>query len=62
MRFLESNRCWNESKSSTLVSTIRAAEATGNLEIRPNRPRLRINSNDTGQVTGVTYLDGEQYD
>lgn len=51
--------CWNDSKSSTLVSTIRTAEETGNLEIRPNSRVLHINSNDQGQVTGVTYLDAE---
>ncbi len=51
--------CWNDAKSSTLVSTIRKAEETGNLEIRPNSRVLRINSNDSGQVTGVTYLDAD---
>ncbi len=57
--FCGSHACWNDSKSSTLVSTIRMAEETGNLEIRPNSRVLRINSNDTGQVTGVTYLDAD---
>ena len=49
--------CWNDSKSSTLVSSIRAAEATGKLEVRANSRVMSILSNDTGQVTGVTYLD-----
>jgi gluconate 2-dehydrogenase alpha chain len=49
--------CWNESKSSTLVTSIRKAEATGNLEIRANSRVMKILSNDKGQVTGVTYLD-----
>ena len=49
--------CWNESKSSTLVSAIRKAEATGKLEIRPNSRVMRILSNDRGEVTGVEYLD-----
>ena len=49
--------CWNDSKSSTLVSSIRAAEETGRLEIRPNSRVLRILTNDQGQTTGVEYLD-----
>ena len=49
--------CWNDAKSSTLVSAIRHAEATGNLEIRPNSRVMKILSNDKGQVTGVQYLD-----
>jgi gluconate 2-dehydrogenase alpha chain len=49
--------CWNDSKSSTLVSSIRKAEATGNLEIRPNSRVMKILSNDKGEVTGVEYLD-----
>ena len=51
--------CWNDSKSSTLVSAIPAAEQTGKLEIRTNSRVMKILSNDTGQVTGVQYLDGE---
>lgn len=49
--------CWNDSKSSTLVTAIRRAEATGLLEVRPNCRVMRILSNDLGQVTGVEYLD-----
>lgn len=49
--------CWNDAKSSTLVSAIRKAEATGKLEIRPNSRVMKILSNDNGQVTGVQYLD-----
>jgi gluconate 2-dehydrogenase alpha chain len=49
--------CWNDSKSSTLVSSIRHAEETGRLEIRPNSRVMRILSNDQGQVTGVEYID-----
>lgn len=51
--------CWNDSKSSTLVTAIPKAEATGRLEIRPNCRVTRIQSNDQGQVTGVEYLDGD---
>lgn len=49
--------CWNDSKSSTLVSAIRHAEETGKLEIRPNSRVTKILSNDKGQVIGVEYLD-----
>lgn len=49
--------CWNDSKSSTLVTAIRHAEETGLLEVRPNSRVMRILSNDQGQVTGVEYLD-----
>ena len=49
--------CWNDSKSSTLVSAIREAEKTGKLEIRTNSRVTKILSNDKGQVTGVQYLD-----
>lgn len=57
--FCSPTGCWNEAKSSTLVSTIRAAEATGNLEIRPNCRVMNILTNDTGQTTGVRYLDAD---
>ena len=49
--------CWNDSKSSTLVTAIRRAEETGLLEVRPNSRVMRILSNDRGEVTGVEYLD-----
>jgi len=49
--------CWNDSKSSTLVSAIRHAEETGKLEIRPNSRVMKILSSDDGKVTGVEYLD-----
>ena len=49
--------CWNDSKSSTHVSAIRHAEATGKLEVRPNSRVMKLLSNDQGQVTGVEYLD-----
>jgi gluconate 2-dehydrogenase alpha chain len=49
--------CWNDAKSSTLVSAIPAAEKTGKLEIRTLCRVTKILSNDKGEVTGVTYLD-----
>ncbi|MEZ4497696.1 MAG: GMC family oxidoreductase N-terminal domain-containing protein [Thermomicrobiales bacterium] len=52
-----SQGCWNDSKGSTLVSAIRKAEATGNLEIRTLSRVMKILSNDNGDVTGVEYLD-----
>ncbi|HEY8446670.1 MAG TPA: GMC family oxidoreductase [Thermomicrobiales bacterium] len=55
--YCSSYGCWNDSKSSTLVSAIRHAEATGKLEIRPNSRVMRILSNDKGEVVGVEYLD-----
>ncbi len=51
--------CWNESKSSTLVTAIRAAEETGKLEIRANCRVTRILSNDAGKASGVVYLDDQ---
>jgi gluconate 2-dehydrogenase alpha chain len=49
--------CWNDSKSSTLVSAITEAEKTGKLEIRPNSRVMKILSDSGGNVTGVQYLD-----
>ncbi|MDB5059377.1 MAG: hypothetical protein JWO59_2849 [Chloroflexi bacterium] len=49
--------CWNNSKSSTLVSAIAQAEQTGNLKIRPNSRVMHIISDNGGNVTGVQYLD-----
>ena len=49
--------CWNDAKSSTLVSAIPAAEATGNLEIRTESRVMRILTDDQGRATGVEYRD-----
>ncbi len=51
--------CWNDAKSSTLVSAIPKAEKTGKLEIRTLCRVMKILSNDKGQVTGVQYLDAD---
>jgi len=51
--------CWNDAKSSTLVSGIPQAEKTGKLEIRTNSRVTQILSNDRGQITGVTYIDDQ---
>lgn len=55
--------CWNDSKSSTLVSAIPAAEETGNLEIRPNSRVFRVMVDENGKATGVEYRgeDGQMY-
>jgi gluconate 2-dehydrogenase alpha chain len=49
--------CWNDSKSSTLVSAIKEAEKTGKLEIRTNSRVMKIMSDGHGRVTGVQYRD-----
>jgi gluconate 2-dehydrogenase alpha chain len=49
--------CWNDSKASTLVSAIPAAQETGKLEVRANSRVTKILTNDKGQTTGVTYID-----
>ncbi len=47
--------CWNNSKSSTLVSAIRKAEDTGLLEVRPNSRVFRILTDESGNASGVEY-------
>lgn len=49
--------CWNNSKSSTLVTAIAEAEKTGKLDLRPNCRVTRILSNGAGKASGVEYLD-----
>jgi gluconate 2-dehydrogenase alpha chain len=55
--------CWNDSKSSTLVTAIPRAEATGNLEIRTNSRVFRVLTDDNGRASGVVYRgdDGAMY-
>ena len=55
--FCDGYGCWNNSKSSTLVSAIPAAEKTGKLEIRPNSRVMRILTDKGGNASGVEYLD-----
>jgi choline dehydrogenase-like flavoprotein len=47
-------------KSSTLVTMIPEAEATGRCEIRPLSYVRKVEVNDAGRVTGVTYLDARK--
>jgi len=54
--------CWGfgcemSAKSSSLVSMIPQAEATGRCEIRPLSTVGQIETNPAGRVTGVTYWD-----
>jgi gluconate 2-dehydrogenase alpha chain len=49
--------CWNSAKSSTLVTAIPEAEATGNFEVRANSRVVKLLSDDTGKMTGVEYID-----
>lgn len=55
--------CWNDSKSSTLVSAIPQAEKTGNLEIRTNSRVFKVLTDETGRASGVEYRgeDGKMY-
>lgn len=55
--------CWNDSKSTTLVTAIPRAEETGNLEIRPNCRVFRVLTDDDGRASGVEYRgdDGNMY-
>jgi choline dehydrogenase-like flavoprotein len=49
--------CEANAKSSTLVSMIPIAEASGHCEIRPLSTVFKIETNDQGRVTEVVYLD-----
>jgi choline dehydrogenase-like flavoprotein len=49
--------CKSGAKWSTLNTEIPKAEATGNLDLRPESHVVRIEHNDAGKVTGVAYFD-----
>jgi len=51
--------CEANAKSSTLASMIPLAEATGRCEIRPLSTVFRIETNTSGRVTEVVYLDAD---
>lgn len=55
--------CKSGAKWSTLYVEIPKAEATGNLDLRPESHVLQIQHNDSGKVTGVLYADaaGKQH-
>ncbi|GGM18950.1 GMC family oxidoreductase [Nakamurella endophytica] len=51
--------CHVRAKSTTQVTSVPAAKATGNLDLRPHSRVLRIHRTADGtQVRGVTYVDG----
>ena len=52
--------CEYGAKSSTLVSMIPRAQATGKCEIRPNSTVFRIVTNRAGRVSEVLYYDAER--
>ncbi|MFN8573484.1 MAG: GMC family oxidoreductase [Gemmatimonadaceae bacterium] len=47
-------------KSSTLFTMIPQAEATGRCEVRPLSYVRKVETNDRGRVTGVTYFDASR--
>ena len=51
--------CEMGAKSSTLVTMIPKAVASGNCEVRPDSTVMRVETNDAGRATGVTYLDAQ---
>jgi choline dehydrogenase-like flavoprotein len=51
--------CEMGAKSSTLVTMIPKAVATGNCEIRPLSTVVRVDIDASGRASGVTYLDAE---
>lgn len=51
--------CWNDSKGSTLVTTIPLARASGRLEIRTNARVTRILVDERGRAKGVRYIDAD---
>ena len=55
--------CEANAKSSTLVTMIPQAEASGRCEIRPLSTVFRVDTNDAGRVSQVAYLDaaGQQH-
>ena len=55
--FCESFGCEMRAKSSTLVTVIPTAEATGRCEIRPNSYVRRIETDARGRVSGAVYFD-----
>jgi gluconate 2-dehydrogenase alpha chain len=52
--------CWNNSKGSTLITSIAEAEKTGHLEVRELCRALEIMTDSDGKASGVKYLDQNQ--
>ncbi len=51
--------CKSGAKWSTLYVELPKAEATGNLDLRPQSHVTRIEHNEAGKVTGVVYFDAD---
>jgi choline dehydrogenase-like flavoprotein len=49
--------CEVGAKSSSLATSVRAAEKTGRCEIRPNSYVHRLETDSTGRITGAVYFD-----
>ncbi len=60
--FCEGYGCEVRAKSSTLVTMIPEAVATGRCEIRPNSYVAKVETNAWGRVTGVRYFDRDKRD
>jgi choline dehydrogenase-like flavoprotein len=58
--FCETFGCEMRAKSSTLATMIPEAEATGRCEIRPRSYVRKVEVDDAGRVTGVTYFDARK--
>src|SRR5262245_35133902 len=52
--------CEYRSKSSSFVTMLPIAEATGKCEIRPESYVARVETNSEGRVTGVAYFDAKK--
>jgi choline dehydrogenase-like flavoprotein len=52
--------CEFRSKSSSFVTTLPIAEATGKCEVRPDSYVARIETDSDGRVTGVAYFDDKK--
>ncbi len=52
--------CEHRAKSSTLFTTIPAAEATGRCEVRPGCYARAVETDARGRATGVTYFDANK--
>jgi choline dehydrogenase-like flavoprotein len=52
--------CEFGAKSTSMVAMLPVAEATGNCEIRPDSYVAKVETNEAGRATGVTYFDGDR--
>lgn len=52
--------CEYDAKSTSMVTMLPLAEASGNCEVRPDSYVARVETDDRGRVTGVTYFDADR--